>query len=429
MNIGFVGLGKLGLPCALAIESKGHKVLGFDIDPFVNTILENKKLPYLEENAQELLDNTRIKIVDLNELVSFSDIIFVAIQTPHEERYEGIDILPRNRKDFNYSYLKLGIKDLCTCFMSTARFSNTIIAVISTVLPGTMRREILPYIPSVASFVYNPFFIAMGTTIHDFLNPEFVLVGTDDDRALPVFEGFYKTIHDKPIIKMSIESAELCKVAYNTIIGTKIIIANTMMEICHNIPNADVDDVMNALKLATDRIVSPKYMNAGMGDGGACHPRDNIAMSWLARKLDLSHNIFDDLMLAREDQTFWLAELAMDLSKEHNLPIAILGQAYKKGTNLTIGSCSILLENVLLNNFKVRHIYKVDPYISPGMKSKILKMKAIFVIGTNHAEFKHIKFREGSIVLDPWGYMPDQKGVDIIRIGRNGKRKKEKKNG
>ena len=89
MNVGFLGLGKLGLPCALAVDARGHNVFGYDIDLGVKDILETKALPYREEGAPELLQDHNISWANLTELVSNSDIIFVPIQTPHHPKYEG----------------------------------------------------------------------------------------------------------------------------------------------------------------------------------------------------------------------------------------------------------------------------------------------------------------------------------------------------
>src|SRR6056300_1416773 len=110
MNVGFLGLGKLGLPCALVANSKGHNVFGYDINPDVKKILDTKVLPYREEGSQELLDDHSIVWSDMSDLVSNSDIIFVPIQTPHVEKYEGVTRLPEERVDFDYSYLKSGLK-------------------------------------------------------------------------------------------------------------------------------------------------------------------------------------------------------------------------------------------------------------------------------------------------------------------------------
>ena len=112
MNIGFMGLGKLGLPCALAIEEKGHTVCGYDIDDNIKTILETKSIPYREEGTPERLQNHNIDFTSVDEVVKRSDIIFVPIQTPHDPRYEGTTRLPDERVDFNYEWLKSGLKTL-----------------------------------------------------------------------------------------------------------------------------------------------------------------------------------------------------------------------------------------------------------------------------------------------------------------------------
>ena len=117
------------------------------------------------------------------------------------------------------------------------------------------------------------------------------------------------------------------------------------MELCHKLPNTNVDDVTNALKLANRRLISGYYMDGGMGDGGGCHPRDNIAMSYLSDKLNISHNWFEHIMQQREKQTNWLSELIIENSK--GLQINILGKSFKAESNLTLGSPALLLENFL----------------------------------------------------------------------------------
>ena len=238
MNVGFLGLGKLGLPVALSIEDNGHKVAGFDISQSVLDMIESRKLSYMEIGAQPLLEKTNLEIMDVPDLVSFSDILFVPIQTPHDPAYEGITRIPESRVDFNYEWLKSGIKTLADEI--ALQGEEKIVIIISTVLPGTIEREIKPLLNEKVKLCYNPFFIAMGTTLPDFTNPEFVLFGVDDEGAARKAEEFYKTIHDRPFFKTSIKSAELIKVAYNTFIGMKIVFANTMMEICYH-TGANVD--------------------------------------------------------------------------------------------------------------------------------------------------------------------------------------------
>jgi UDPglucose 6-dehydrogenase len=412
MNIGFLGLGKLGLPCALVVDSKGHNVYGYDINPKVEEILETRELPYREIGAPELLKEHNIKWSSVSEVVSNSDIIFVPIQTPHSEKFEGTTRLPDERVDFDYTYLKAGIKTLSDEIKKQGQ--DKIVIIISTVLPGTVRREIKPLLNEHVKLCYNPFFIAMGTTTKDFLNPEFVLFGVDNEEAHEIAKKFYSTIHDKPVYKCTIEEAEMIKVSYNTYITMKICLANTIMEVAHKLPNMNCDNVMKGMFLASERLISTKYLLGGMGDGGGCHPRDNIALSWLAQNLNLSYDWYESLMVCREQQTEWLADLTIEQQDKTNFPIVILGKCFKKETNLTVGSPSVLLKNLLEE--KNREATMFDPWVDQG--SPPLDTKAVFFIGTNHDKFKNYKFPEGSVVIDPWGFIDNQQGVELIAIGR-----------
>ena len=416
MKVGFLGLGKLGLPVALAIESKGHDVCGTDIS---NTTLENikiKKINYKEIWVDDYLKNTKLQVFDLEGVVRNSDIIFVPIQTPHEEKYEGITRIPKERADFNYEYLIKGMKDLSNEIEKQG--DDKIVIIISTVLPGTVRKEIKPLLSKKVKLCYNPFFIAMGSTIRDFLHPEFVLFGVDDLEAYKVCKQFYKTITNAPLYDTTIENAELIKVAYNTLISTKIAFSNTLMELCHKLPNTNVDDVTNALKLANRRLISGYYMDGGMGDGGGCHPRDNIAMSYLSEKLNISHNWFEHIMKQRENQTEWLAELIIENSK--HFKINILGKSFKSESNLTLGSPAILLKNILQEKQKQINIW--DPIVDGNFEEfeKKYQWKSepqLFFIATKHDYFNNFPFYKGSIVIDPWRYIIDREDIKLIRIG------------
>lgn len=411
MKIGFMGLGKLGLPCALAAENKGHYVVGYDINPNVKTIIETKKLPYIEIGAPELLLNTKIKVLSIEEVVIHSDIIFVAIQTPHNPKYEGITRIPEERVDFDYTYLKRGIKDLSEQIEKNGM--DKIVVIISTVLPGTFDREIRPLLNKYVKICYNPFFIAMGTTIDDFLNPEFVLFGVDDKNAADVVEKFYKTLHNRPFYRTSIKNAELIKVGYNTFISTKISFINTLMEVCHK-TGADIDAVSDAFALADKRLISMKYLYGGMADGGGCHPRDNIALSWLAHKIDMKYDWFENIMMQREKQTEWLADLIKEQIDKTDLPAMILGRSFKKGTNIIVGSPAILLKNIL--DEKNINVSMYDPHTD---SNKIELKKSVFFIATNHDEFANYIYPKGSVILDPWGFIKPQEGITLISIGRN----------
>jgi UDPglucose 6-dehydrogenase len=409
MQIGFVGLGKLGLPCAVAAAGKGHDVMGYDIIPerMNNVPVTHREAgPDGSGSFASYLEQSRLRFGSLEEVVSHGEILFVTVQTPHQPEYEGTTRLPNTRVDFDYQCLVRSIDEI-----SKSAKRETVVAIVSTVLPGTIRRLVKPVAGPLLRLCYNPAFTAMGTTIYDYLNPEFVLLGADDPKSANMVKNFYASVTEAPILQMSIESAELTKVAYNTFLGMKIVFANTLMEICHKSQGANVKDVTGALKLAHKRIVSPSYLDAGMGDGGACHPRDNIAMSWLARELRLSHDIFEDLMEARFEQSEWLA----DLMCAHDLPKAIVGYSFKARSDLTVGSSALLLKSILEERGFTPLLY--DPYVE-GAERDLSQVPAhVFLIGAKHPEFTSLMFPEGSVVIDPWRYITPQEGVLLIPVG------------
>lgn len=409
MNVGMIGLGKLGLPVAYAIASRGLTVYGFD--PHVSPPDLAAENDY--EQTIEAADNRVVVCPNPAEVVTACDVIFVAVQTPHAPRFEGITPIPVDRADFDYGYLVDAVKDLV--FAAEAQQKDVTLAVISTVLPGTMAREVEPLLGDRVRLVYTPQFIAMGTTIRDYLEPEFVLVGGDDDYTVSaVYGAIYGQDHGVRLYHTTVENAELIKVAYNTFIGLKIAFANTIMEVCEKTA-CDVDAVMGALKHADRRLISPAYLDGGMGDGGGCHPRDNIALSWLARKLDLSYDLFHCAMDAREAQTRWLCEMVKDYAENLDLPVGLLGVAYKPESALVTGSPALLAKHLLMDDGY--HVTWGDPFAGGASLQEMFRTPRVFLIGCKHGGFEQLRFPEGSVVIDPFRYIADQSGVTVVRVG------------
>jgi UDPglucose 6-dehydrogenase len=142
VNIGFAGLGKLGLPIALAIESKGHSVVAHDPAESCREMMRTRRLAFREAGADLLLQQSRIEVLSMEEMVSRSEIIFVSIQTPHEPRFEGVTRLSAETRDFDYRYLCAGVAHLSAAVEAVGR--ERIVIIVSTVLPGTIRKEIKP---------------------------------------------------------------------------------------------------------------------------------------------------------------------------------------------------------------------------------------------------------------------------------------------
>ena len=321
-KIGFIGLGKLGMPCAEAIRKKGFHVAGYDIADRRSDLVE------MRESIEDLCRDR--------------DIVFVATPTPHEQGYDGT--LPTSEKepmDFNYDSLKK-VLEKCNKNMGVTQS----LVLISTVLPGTIRRDLAPLVTNV-KLLYNPYLIAMGTVADDMINPEMIMIGTKKGVYETAYraqhlESFYNQVCDNfPRIEFGTwEEIEAMKIFYNTFISNKIALVNMIQDVAQKLGHMDVDKVTQALAKSTQRIVSPAYMKAGMGDGGACHPRDNIALRWVSRNLDLGYDLFEGIMTARERQA---ESMAKEILK-HGKNIWFSSDSYKPNTNLVDGSYSLLVQ-------------------------------------------------------------------------------------
>lgn len=381
MRLGFVGLGKLGSPVARTLAAHGHEVIGYDLH----------FLPPTHEDRAGLNVVTSIAAM----VALDPDLIFVAVPTPHGPEYEGVTRLPDTRADFDYTALTRVLADLDALLHRL----GTPVVVVSTCLPGTYERQEWGRLPTVR-YVHSPSFVSMGNVAHDFLHPEFWLIGTPDRAPCDPLVALYRSLSDAPIVEVDVTTAEAIKVAYNTWIGAKIALANVWGELSDRL-GINADEITDALSLATKRIVSPAYMRAGMGDGGPCHPRDLIALSWLAREVGLSCDPFGAIMGWREAHTEWLADEVIP-----DGPVVLFGGPFKPGVDLTDGSPALLLMH-LLDETGTFPVLGSDP--EPGETN---------VIVTAEPRYALIDWPQGSTVVDPFGLIPDQSGVTVIRPGR-----------
>jgi UDPglucose 6-dehydrogenase len=404
MKIAMIGCGKLGLPCA-EVMSEYYDVVGYDVvkDP---------------ESQIPLLDS-------IKEAVTGRDFIFVAVPTPHDAMYGGskpIAGLPS--KDFDYSIVQEVLTEV-----NKHVTQEQLVVLISTVLPGTVRAHLRPCITN-ARFIYNPYLIAMGSVKWDMVNPECLIVGTEDgnwtDDAMAIV-NFYKPMMAKDDTRVNIgtwDEAEAIKVFYNTFISAKIGLVNMIQDVAEKNGNMNVDVVTDALKAATQRITGPRYLTAGMGDAGACHPRDNIALRFLAERLDLGYDLFEAIMHSRDQQAKNMALKLVKLARENNLPVIIHGRAYKPYVPYTIGSYSELVGHfVEEEGISVRY---ADPLtgdkVEDGTVAVILVAHdpAVTYAGTGVAvkdDSFYFEFGAGSVVLDPWRTIHDVAGCTVVHYG------------
>jgi UDPglucose 6-dehydrogenase len=220
------------------------------------------------------------------------------------------------------------------------------------------------------------------------------------------------------------DEAEAIKIFYNTFISTKIGLVNMIQDVAMKSGNINVDVVTDALGNADMRIISKKYLTAGMGDAGPCHPRDNIALRWLAENLDLGYDIFNTVMHAREIQAKNLALFLHNLQKETNLPIIIHGMAYKPDVDFLDGSYSLLIGSYL-NEVNADFDY-CDPLcgrlVEDGVTAIVLlahnRQITYGYTGELPEQQLYYKVGDDSVIVDPWRkFKTDTKSIKVIHYG------------
>ena len=410
MTIGFIGLGKLGLDSA-EVFAEQYRVRGYDICPRTSDTVE---------------------ICTIEDTIKHSDWIFIAVPTPHADGYDGSTPSSHMEpRDFGHDAVKEAIG-----YINAHAESSKRVVLISTVLPGTTRKHFVPLLHSKHQFLYNPYLIAMGSVKWDMVNPEMIMIGTEDgsatDLAQELVDLYHPIMQNDPRFEIGTwEECEAIKIFYNTFISAKVGMVNMIQDFAQRIGNINVDVVTNALARSTQRIMGPKYMTAGMGDAGACHPRDNIALRWLAQEYDLGYDLFDTIMLARERQAQNLADFLCDTAIENRMPIIIHGKAYKPDVPFCIGSYSTLIAHYIKQRgFPVRY---VDP-LADDREDCVERIDRPHVIlmahnrqvtygytGTQTADQAYCEFPPGSVLVDPWRQQSDIAGITVIQYGNTRK--------
>tara|TARA_Y100001972_G_C7653935_1_gene329028 strand:- start:1228 stop:2553 length:1326 start_codon:yes stop_codon:yes gene_type:complete len=431
-SIGFVGVGKLGQACAEMV-AEVHQVVGYDVNP-------------VKPENFTMVDKVEDAVIG-------QDIVFVAVPTPHDPQYDGkapTSHLPN--KDFDYSIVRKVLSQV-----NAVATKDQLVVLISTVLPGTVRRELVDLIPN-ARFVYNPYLIAMGTVKWDMVNPEMVMIGTkdgDENGDAKELIDFYKTImqNEPRYIVGTWDECECIKVFYNTFISAKVSLVNMIQDVAEKQGNINAEIVCDALAESDRRIMGPGYMKPGMGDGGACHPRDNIALRWMADELELGYDLFDAVMESREVQAKNMAEKLMELAGDNHpvygnvpvMPIIIVGKAYKPLVEYEAGSSSMLVGHYIKEAGFELHYYDEQTKDIPS--DEVLSNPAVYLLAHNPGitygdqldtvpgwyddhnvsdcdtalvstgNGTELNFASDSVVVDPWRKTPAINGVRVVHYG------------
>lgn len=406
MNISVIGLGKLGLCTAACFASKGHQVMGVDMNQHILDKLRLKQCPIDEPGLEDLLEKAWANLTvtgNVNEAVSNSDITLIIVPTPS-----------RSGGEFVNEYVETVLEVLALALKEKDGFH--VVNVVSTVMPGSCDSRFKTLLEKKSckkcgadfGLVYNPEFIALGSVITDFLNPDMVLIGASDKYSgEKVKELYLSTCESKPDINlMSLVNAEITKLSLNCFVTMKISFANELASICEKVPGAHIDVITDAL--GSDTRIGSKYLKGGLGFGGPCFPRDNRAFQVFARGAGVETRLAPQVVAINNS----IVERLFDtINKNTNFgdKLALLGLSYKPGSHIIEKSQSIMLAKKLVDASFVVSVH--DP------KAISLAKDALGDdVGYFDDPYECVKGASGVILLTNWhGYEAlDWKLVDTL---------------
>jgi len=433
MKISVFGLGKLGLPLAATMASKGHQVIGVDVNKKVVDDLNKGKSDIKEIGLSDMIKkfkNNLSGITDSKKAVLESDLSFIVTPTPSLKN--GY---------FSLKYVRRVTRDIGKALKTKKSFH--LVVLVSTVMPSSTQevKEILEKISGRVAgkdfgLCYNPEFIALGTVIYNLLNPDFILIGESDKKSGDILERFCKKFCDnKPkIARMNFVNAELTKISVNTYVTTKISYANMLAEICEKLPGGNVDLVTSALGF--DTRIGSKFLKGGPAFGGPCFPRDNIAFISLAKNMKSTYKIPLATHKTNIRQIKRLAEKVLEFAGLKDC-VGILGLSYKPDTDVIEESAGLLLAKMLLDKKIKLNLH--DPAALENTQRILgnnvnyiknirdcIRNSQVLVISTNWPHYEQINKRwlnqKVRVVVDPWRLIDPTllpKHIKYIPFGSN----------
>ena len=422
MKLSIIGLGKLGAPMAAVMAHKGHTVVGVDVNPAFVTAIQQGRAPVNEPGLPEMIQANHERLtatLDYEEAILATEATFIIVPTPSN---------PDGR--FSMRFVMSAAEKIGAALRKKKGWHLVVLS--STVMPGCTGGQLLPALETASGkkcgvdfgLCYNPEFIALGSVIRDMLNPDMILIGESDERSGGLLDRLYTGVCESNprIQRMNYVNAELTKLSVNTYVTTKISYANMLAEICETLPGADVDVVTTAI--GCDSRIGQKYLKGGLGYGGPCFPRDNVAFSALARANGAPALLAEATDALNKRQVPRLAEIVLSRLPEGGTA-GILGLSYKANTEVIEESQGVGLAKELLARGVKVVVY--DPAAMDNARKVLVgaisfaKSAAdcvaaadVVAIVTPWAEFKKVPasvFESGGkrrMVLDCWRILPSE---------------------
>ncbi len=431
--ISVVGLGKIGSPILACLAACGYRVIGVDVDERSLDLIRNGRAPVPEPGVAELLRKHRGRISvtrDCQAAVTESGMTFIAVPTPSE--LDGT---------YSLTHVRAVCEQIGSALRRKAGFH--VVVVTSTLLPQDMETGVLPTLEHHSAkrcgrdfgLCYSPEFVAIGRVVHGLQHPDFVLIGESDERSGIMLQRVYRRLAGKrvPVARTNFVNAELAKIAINTFVTTKISYANMLAEVCEHIPGCDVDVVTAAVGL--DSRIGPRYVKGGLGFGGPCFPRDNVAFSAMARRRGVEATLADATDAVNRRQVRRMLEQIRSRVRRGG-HVGVLGLTYTLHTDVVEESQGLQLAKAMAEEglrvtvydpFGMRNAERVLEQAVAYARSaeECIRKAELVVIATPWDEFKALRPRQFAhnprrVVFDCWRILPAEEMravTDYVTIG------------
>lgn len=422
MKISIFGLGYVGAVSAGVLASQGHNVIGVDPNQTKVDLINSGKSPIIEKDLPALI-NKAVEQGQLSattsaaEAIAGSEISLLCVGTPS-----------RANGSLDLQYIERVCEEIGQALKEKSSFH--VVVARSTMLPGTVRELIIPTLEASSGktagadfgVCINPEFLREGTAVHDFYHPPKTVIGETDSRSGDAIASLYEDL-DAPLIRTSVETAEMVKYADNVWHALKVGFANEVGNIC-KAQGIDSHAVMDIFCKDTKLNLSPYYLKPGFAFGGSCLPKDVRALTYKSRQLDLETPILDAIMPSNKRQIETGINMITELGKKR---IGILGFSFKAGTDdLRESPLVEVIEYLLGKGYDVKiydrnvnvaslvgankdYILKQIPHISGLMSEtmeEVLEHAEVVVIGNKAGEFTGVM----------QALEPHQTVVDLVRL-------------
>ena len=364
-NISVIGLGKLGYPMAQFLSSSGAKINCYDKDFKLVDKLKKDHGAHLHETGLNNLVNNNNELIyhnNISDCIANSEIIYITVPTP--SKLDG---------SFSNEVIIKILDEISDVINKTKK--SYIININSTVQPGTIEGEIIPFLENKGLknnenfyIIYNPYFVALGSVIRNLEEPDYLLIGSSSIYAAKKITKFYNSLYKNPKIRLlKFKEAELTKLLVNTYLTTKISYSNFVKNLCKNFD--DVSDLRVLESVGLDARIGTKFMLPGGPYSGPCLPRDNLSLKKFCLDNNIQNSLSDEVQKINSDTIENLYKIISQLKSKHNISsFGFLGLGYKSNTQCFEESYSVKMMKFLESlNIKV---FYFDPYLSENFSAK-----------------------------------------------------------